>query len=619
MLCPLDASPKRVLCFGFFPGAGNQGLRTVAYGYRYGEVPLPPIGPIKQSAKIEAVRPHDESVRRVVSVSLGAHVEGAMNAKPDLYHPMTGIAGVRKRFCVRPPPTDPKLLRSIRKFVRRFLRRHLKPLDPTTDLSLDTWLDGTDYTEARKAELRRKYNELVNIHDPAEKYRQCKSFIKDEFYTALKHARAINSRSDEFKCVVGPVFKAIESVVYDLEYDGIKPFIKHVPVADRPRTILAGLSGVGRKYIATDYTAFESLFVREVMIAVECQLYSYMTSKLPFHSEFCQIIDTILAGVNKCKFKFFTIVVNATRMSGEMCTSLGNGFANLMFMLFTASRAGCRHIRGFVEGDDGLFSMIGTPPSIRDFERLGLIIKLEIHDTLSTASFCGIIFDELDQINVTDPMKVLLNFGWTSSQYTCSSKRKHQILLRAKALSYAYQYPGCPIIDAMSRWILRSTRHIRNDELVSTVNRMSTDMYHRREILSAVTRDEKGLTIRMPTSRTRLLMQQKYGVFVSDQYAIESYFNSLTGVTTINCPTIMRYVHPWQVQLFRTYAVQMPTSIGQRNLDRPPSTWFPKMRGFVPEFTVPLLKVNPVKKQKVHVPFVRPWLTSPTNWFRSFF
>jgi len=40
----------------------------------------------------------------------------------------------------------------------------------------------------------------VNPHDP--RYSVVDSFVKDEFYTEPKHARVINSRSDEFKTLV---------------------------------------------------------------------------------------------------------------------------------------------------------------------------------------------------------------------------------------------------------------------------------------------------------------------------------------------------------------------------------------------------------------------------------
>lgn len=583
-------------------------MRYFLYGYRYGEVPMPPVGPIKESAKISPIRPYNENKRSVVGVSSGVFWHGGINAKPDISHPITAVAGVRKRFCVKPPVPDPKLVHKLRKFTRRFLKKHVKPLSPDTDLSLETWLSQTNYPESRKEELRRKWNAITSLDDPTKKYSQCKSFIKDEFYTAIKHARAINSRSDEIKCFVGPIFKAIETVVYGLEHNGIHPFIKHVPVAERPNHILAGLAGNDQEYIQTDYTAFESLFVNELIIAVEAQLYAYMTQLLVNHNDFMLYVINILAGVNKCQFKFFSVVVEATRMSGEMCTSLGNGFANYIFMQFVGSRVGATNIKGYVEGDDGLFTMKGRKPSPADFEEIGLIIKLEVHHSISHASFCGILFDEYDRINITDPIKVLLNFGWSSQQYATAKTETLHVLLRAKALSYAYQYPGCPVIWALCEWILRKTHHLQN-KVKRVIEGMKNAPYEREQLLRAFEQSDRLLTTSRPTMRTRLLMYYKFNLSPRDQLMIEEYFVSKNELGPYNLP--LRLLPSHANFLFRNYVQQKDVRLGPR-LNYPAECTFPKLKHFRPEFEYVVLKKNP-RNQVVDKR--APFKPSPANWF----
>lgn len=417
-------------------------------------MPLAKIAAIKTSCKIGGHRRHNSDIRPVVQSSLGCHYVGAALPKPDISDPVTAEAGVRKRFCFQPPRPSRRVLKRLRAFVRTWCRKHLTPLAPDSDVSVESWLDQTDYPAWRKQELKAKWDEVKDIWDDPDNF-TCKSFIKDETYGEYKHARGINSRSDEFKCAVGPIFRLIEKEVFKLDW-----FVKKVPVSERPAYIKKRLMRVGAKYYATDYSAFESLFTRELMEACEFELYRYMVRGLPDAVNFIALVESVLGGLNRCEYKHFWVELAATRMSGEMCTSLGNGFSNLMFMLFVCQQVGAHDEIGVVEGDDGLFTMWGTSPTEADFARLGLVIKLQEHSDLCSASFCGIIFDPEDCINVTDPREVLCSFGWTVRQYHGCRPGLKKVLLRCKALSYAHQYPGCPVIAALARYGLRVTRSV---------------------------------------------------------------------------------------------------------------------------------------------------------------
>jgi hypothetical protein len=504
---------------------------VIAYGYRYGEVPLAKIMPIKVGTKI-TMRPrrdHDTNRRGPALVSTGPHVHGAALPHPDLDDTWTAVAGVRKRAAFAPPVPKKQLLERLKRFVRLWLARHLVPLDADTDITFQTWLDNAPYPAWRKEQLKAEWEACENPFD--KKLFEVSCFIKDETYVSYKHARGIYSRSDVFKCLVGPIFKSIENIVYKDPH-----FIKHIPVCDRPKYIFEKLYRENGKYYATDYTAFESLFTKEIMESVEFQLYDYMTQNLSAHSWFMDVCHTVLAGRNICRFKDFKVELEATRMSGEMCTSLGNGFSNLMFMLFMCSEKGV-DVDGVVEGDDGLFVIDGEAPTEDDFKQLGLVLRMEKHDSLATASFCGIVFDEVDQKTITDPRDVLASFGWTSRQYANAKPGRLRELLRCKSLSLAYQYPGCPIISALADYGLRVTSGVDIRRVLDKDRGTYANEWYRNRLKQAmdqvknVPRAEVGI-------RTRLLTEHLYGIPVFVQVSIEQYLDNKTDLGPLQHPLI---------------------------------------------------------------------------------
>lgn len=512
------------------------GLRWYGRGYRYLEVQQDAIAESKPSGVITCPKRVALGKRPVVQVGTGVEImidgQPIITPHPDPLDPDTTIAGVKHRFLRKPPTAETKLMAEFREFVRTRCRKEFVPIPTDADVSVERWLSHTDYPDWRRTELSVCWDSVGSIFDPDKSYMyfKCSSFMKDETYLVYKHARAINSRSDAFKCAVGPIFKLIEEQVYQHE-----AFIKHVPVADRPAYIMRMLHREGAKYFATDYTAFESLFVRELMVACEFELYSYMTQHLPAGAEFMRLVTTVLGGKNLCVFKDFKVMVDATRMSGEMCTSLGNGFSNLMLMQFICKKKGCTSVRGVVEGDDGLFTMVGTPPTAEDFARLGLIIKAELHDTISTASFCGIVFDPQDQVNVADPRKIMANFAWIQRKYARARTCKVQALLRCKALSLAFQYPGCPIVAELAWYGIRATTKSSrtNSDLLEIVSRKSDyDLFTREKMVAAIKCG--NIPHIAPPWNTRLLVEKLYGIPLETQVSIEKYFSSLNTIQPLS-------------------------------------------------------------------------------------
>lgn len=387
----------------------------------------------------------------------------------------------------------------------------------------------------------------------------CKSFMKDEFYMEYKHARAINSRTDEFKCHFGPFIKAIENVVYKHA-----AFIKHVPVRDRPGYIDGMLRRAGAKYAATDYTAFESLFTAEIMQNCEMIMYKHMTQHLPERDHFKELCD-VLMGMTVCQFKNFTAHVEATRMSGEMNTSLGNGFSNLMFMLFMCEVVkNMKNVVGVVEGDDGLFVGDGEWPTEQDFSNLGLIIKMEMHEELNTASFCGLIYDEVDQKNLTDPIAEILTLGWTTRRYARARPNKLKMLLRSKALSMAHQYPGCPIVQELAMYALRVTRSI---DIRHFVYEGAMSEWERTQLIQALEFGVKNLTFPEPGMRSRELMERKFGVTIAEQLQLEEYFRNKDDLLPITCHVINMHAHRHWSDYYSVYSTT--SRVDSREMEYP--------------------------------------------------
>jgi hypothetical protein len=302
-----------------------------------------------------------------------------------------------------------------------------------------------------------------------------------------------------FKVFSGPFFKSIEAKVYALPY-----FIKHVPVPDRP-ALISAMEGPGRRYISTDFTAFESHFTPEVLEAVELRLYRYMLG----NRKETEVICSTIAGVNHGRTRQgVSFEVRGRRMSGDMCTSLGNGFTNLMLWSYLCSLKRARW-EGFVEGDDGIFAIIGECPTVADYKRLGFTIKMEEHDSPQTASFCGVV--AADNVVIREPVEFLANFGWSSS-FISSGRGKKLSLLRAKSLSAAYETPSCPIIGAFARRGLELTRGVR-PHFVS-------DGYHN------APPDEFNIPDFAPTDKVRVLFARLFHIPVATQLRIEQYVMS---------------------------------------------------------------------------------------------
>jgi len=409
----------------------------------------------------------------------------------DSNDPKTVQSGFCARLLRTVPTPDPVVLSRFERFVKRFVSNLPKiPYKP----SFYDWIANCPYTIERKTQLTTIYEELLGAPPSRRRASHVDSFVKSEFYPTWKYARLINSRSDEFKAWSGPYFSAIEAIVYQLP-----EFIKHVPVPERPACI-ASMRQANGQYYSTDFTAFESHFTPELLRICECQLYEHCIDD----PEVSGYINSVLMGPNRMRTRSgIKATCNGGRMSGDMCTSLGNGFTNLMLAKFLAEEEG-GHVTGFVEGDDGLFCT-DFELTAEMYEHLGFTIKIEKIPDPTVASFCGMVFSGSGEI-IREPRRFLMGFGWTQSFISAGPTIMDE-LLRAKALSTIYETPQCPIIGAMARYALSKTRHVRP--------RFVNDGYH-------VAPDEFSLPNYAPSSDTRELFEHLYGISIGLQLQVEA-------------------------------------------------------------------------------------------------
>lgn len=409
----------------------------------------------------------------------------------DTNDPQTVRYGLFQRLFRDTPRSDPIKVQRLRAFVAEFC----KGLPVAKQMSFEEWLDRTTYPLERKAELRACFEALRGGHPTPRQCAYIATFVKSEFYQEYKHCRLINSRSDAFKAFSGPLFKAIEDVVY-----GLPQFVKHIPVPERPAAILR-LKRAGRRYYQTDYTAFESHFTVEILEAIECQVYRHCLSWCP---EAAEVLCAALTGQNRLHTRTgLRATCTARRMSGDMCTSLGNGLANWLLTAFLVAEKG-GSLEGFVEGDDGLFST-DVELTAEDYHALGMTIKIvEVADPCK-ASFCGMVFSESGQI-IRDPRKLFQGFGWTHSSIGAGELRMRE-LLKAKALSGVYETPHCPIAGVLFRRALDQTRGCRP--------RWVEDGYHVPPPIDV------PVGPFAPTPDTRVLFHELYGISPEVQVQVE--------------------------------------------------------------------------------------------------
>lgn len=489
-------------------------------GYRCHEVALAEPDKCDHSTRIKQVRESKHSTARpIVKVVVGFNLLGCSRPHVDPSHALTLAKGAVKRFCNLRRPLCEDRLTAIEAFTWRWCEQNLRLADPGSDVSFDGWLQRCPYPAWRKQELLQCWEEAGRRMHPD--YEKISSFVKDESYDTYKHARWINSRSDQFKCWAGPWIQVISDVVF-----GHPDFIKKIPMAERADYVVNHLRHCRGSVWANDYSALEASYLREISFAISFVVYKYVMQAVPgFRPWFSEYVR-IVTGLQQCKNRYLKVSVMAKLMSGEMDTSLRNGLTNKLVLEFIAHLIGAV-VRSVIEGDDSLFNF-DTDVLINRayYEALGFDVKLEQYDSIPDASFCGLTFDATDRAVITDPRKVLSETGEASARYANAGPVLKRELLRAKGFSLCHQYPGAPVLQEMGLTILRLTEKVSMSSFLERRIHYRGSYEHERiaNILAST-----GVPYKEVGQGTRLLMESKFGVTVQQQFHVENYLRSLSG------------------------------------------------------------------------------------------
>jgi len=483
-----------------------------------------------------------EQKRFPVRVSLGCHYLGAANPVPELNCQKSQAVACIKRVATQMPTINRPLLRRLKRFCQRFLQKNFsdKKFSSNESFDFEEWLESTTYPKYRKEELREIYDKLGS-RSPK---KDVKAFVKDESYPSYKAHRGIYSRNDEFKVKVGPFFKKLGDIMFDTKW-----FIKKIPVKDRPEHLKKIFKDCVNLF-CTDFSQFEATFVDILMNAIEMEFYKFMLSENPHGDGLLKLIRA-LCGINKIGFKRFSFRIKAKRMSGEMNTSVGNGFFNMILTLFLLEVIyGVIDPPSIFEGDDGLAGHQGQLPTAMDYYNLGSMIKIEVPERLEEASFCGMIFDSVACDNVCDPVEALVSFGYTTRDYSLARGYKLKELLRAKSLSMIYTYPGCPILRSLALYGLRMSNEIHLDDQF-LIRAYTKNLYRKDKLNGLPTKDvvmNKNVHI-----NTRFLVERKYGITVAIQLEIEKYLDNKNDLSPIDLPILMNFMHSDCIDYYRRY------------------------------------------------------------------
>lgn len=192
-----------------------------------------------------------------------------------------------------------------------------------------------------------------------------------------------------------------------------------------------------------------------------------------------------------------------------------NGFSNLMNMLFLAKE---KHVAldGFIEGDDGLFSVNNANITPDDYASLGFSIKLDYQTDISDCAFCQKIFHPETKTLLGPP--ILLNkAGWTASKtYFKSPPRVHDELYKAVCMSYLSLYSNCPVLGPFFE---------SNLSRVMYAKARFEDLWWKNEMKN-VPKQFKCGTIKM---EDRLLYEKRFGVTVDAQIHFEEWARQHPG------------------------------------------------------------------------------------------
>lgn len=542
-----------------FSGAGGETL-TCAFGYRVGEVAIKTIDEMSVDCDYSLPVAGLARQRMVVMVSLGCHCPGAVPPAPDRQDRLSLIAGACKRLTPRLLQPEDEFLAFCRQNVAGWLQRFFPdPIDPEDPLDFDEWLASRkSYSEARKAQIRLARESF----EPRNAF-VAKAFVKSETYQDFKYPRWICPLDDYVKAWCGPVAHAIEELVFSS-----RRFVKKIPSVDRVRHLQSQFDRLaGDVLVASDITSMEAHH-NSLIGEFKMEMYRHFLGAHPDRDQYLDMQRMLMFGPHLVDGRtvetevgvravdpaapvlsnnYFTIRNVRCLQSGKNETSLENGLLNVFW--FDMGRKYFFDVdfefdNGIFEGDDSLVRAESNRVLTEAcYARMGVRAKPVVAYNLPETDFCGMVFSD-DGIVTTDVRYALAGFGWAGDNYLRTNRVRRLELLRAKSFSMLYQYTHCPLLHALALYGLRVTRGIEVTRLFRKRNHVSLwDLEQYIEAYEAL--KHKKVFPQNTGIRTRLLVEERFGVTVEQQFDAEERLSRMNVLQPLDFLPVSIFPDSW--------------------------------------------------------------------------
>lgn len=287
----------------------------------------------------------------------------------------------------------------------------------------------------------------------------------------------------------------------------------------------------------------------------------------------------VVSDLNKIKFSDVTVTIPSTRMSGEMNTSLGNGLVNFIIINYISEVLHKTDVTLFVEGDDSIYKTLAKITA-QDFTDCGFTCELSTVETISEASFCGLIFDTETYTVIADPIKYILKTPWMMRRWMRASDKAQFGILKCKALSLLWQFPGCPIIQAYAYYLYRNTYKysVPKSYLDYVKNSYGSD-HAEFDFITDVDDHIRTCTPTRPVAvSTRLLMARVYKISIEEQLYLEDLFMNKPDFGPFYDPVIYSFTTPVQQHFYEHHVIETDLKVLNFTNYDPPLSSVPKAK-----------------------------------------
>lgn len=277
-----------------------------------------------------------------------------------------------------------------------------------------------------------------------------------------KAPRMIQYRNPSFTLELLRFILPIETALYDYKYRGKRVFAKgrdlHQMAADLDR---------GRNAVLMDHTGFDA-HVNKQLLALEHWFYVRVFGNDPALTHLLRQ-QRVNKGRTRCGLQY---QIEATRMSGDANTSLGNTIINYAILSAVCGR------ELYVNGDDSV-AWTDARPTKQDFAVFGMETKIEFVDRFNV-EFCQTKVLQSKRLCVREPFRAV-------ARLLCL-KQIDKTYLRQVLLCEAICNNGVPVFGILHKYC-QNTRLVYHDEFVGRWSHLKRHRKMGDPITSAVRAD----------------------------------------------------------------------------------------------------------------------------------